>query len=151
MSYKTWNVYGIGVNVSEIETDPHRLIKLAEESPDVLKDLREYLADKLGENYKDEDLTLDDFDEYEGSTFLDSGVTHVLFEVMQDLFGEIFECVDAYNCDSFILYIPSFPWGMTRDEKRLQEGDVIRMFTRCVNILTDEPVTIGYHDVECGG
>ena len=151
MGYKVWNVYGLGVNMSEIETTPERLIKLAEESPDVLRDLREYLTEKFGDNYRDEDLTIDDFDEYEGSTFLDSGVTHVLLEVMEDLFGEIFECVDGYNYDLFILYTPKFPWGMTHSEKSLSEDDVIEMFTKCVGILTDSPPPVEYHDVECGG
>ena len=150
MSYRTWTVYGFGVNVSNIETTPEKIIKLAEKAPDVLKDLRAYLGSRCGDHYKDKDLSLDDFEEYEGDFYLDSGLTHVLFEVMNGLFGNLFEIAEDFDGNKFILFTPKFPWEMTREEKNFDSGDVAGMFAKCVGVLTDEPV-VDFYDVECGG
>ena len=148
MSYHTWTTYGIGFCVDDIDTNPEKLLKLAAMKPDVLKDVREYLDDIFnGEDYDDEDLTMEDFDELEGD-YCERGVTYVLHKVIDEI-RIVF--ADDYNGTQYLLYCPHYPWNMSDQEKDLKYEDVVNIFTKYIKILTDEPVTIGHQSVENGG
>lgn len=147
MSYSTWHTYGYGICVDNIETTAKKLLKLASMKEDVLKDVREYLDEIYPNGYKDEDLTLDDFEELEGD-YCERGVTYVLYQVINEITVEF---ADDYNGTPYILYIPSYPWYMEENEKNLTEEDVENIFRKYVGILTDKPVIIDYYDVENGG
>lgn len=148
MSYHTWSTYGLGFCVDDIDTTPEKILKLAAMKPDVLKDIREYLDDIFeGEEYKDEDLTLEDFDELEGN-YCERGVAYVLYHVIDEI-RVVF--ADDYNGTPYILYCPHYPWNMSDKEKDLKYEDIVNIFTKYIKILTDEPVVIDHQSVENGG
>lgn len=147
MSYSTWHIYGYGICVDNIETTAEKLLKLASMKENVLKDVREYLDKIYPNGYKDEDLTLDDFEELEGD-YCERGVAYVLYQVINEITVEF---ADDYNGTPYILYVPSYPWYMEENEKNLTEEDVKNILEKYVNVLTDEPIVIDYYDVENGG
>ena len=148
MSYHTWTTYGYGFCVDDIDTTPEKLLKLAAMNPDTLKEVREYLDDIFnGEEYKDEELTLDDFDDLEGD-YCERGVTYVLYHVINEI-SVVF--ADDYNGTPYILYCPHYPWTMDESEKDLNEHDVTEIFAKYIRVLTDKPVEIDYQSVENGG
>lgn len=149
MSYQTWTTYGYGFCVDDIDTTPERLLKLAEMNPQVLENVREYLDDIFdGEEYNDEDLTLDDFNDLEGD-YCERGVTYVLLNVIQNDLNVIH--ADDYDGTTYILYSPHYPWSMPHKEKNLSEEDVTKIFAKYINVLTDQDVDIDYQSVENGG
>ena len=148
MSYHSWTTYGIGFCVDDIKTNPERLLKLVAMNSDVLKEVREYLDDIFdGEEYTDEDLTMEDFDELEGD-YCERGVTYVLYHVIDEI-EVVF--ADDYNGTQYILYCPHYPWNMSDKEKNLKYEDVVDIFTKYIKILTDKPVEIDHQAVENGG
>ena len=148
MSYHTWTTYGFGFCVDDIDTTPEKLLKLAAMKPDVLKDVREYLNDIFdGEEYKDEELTMEDFDDLEGD-YCERGVAYVLYHVIDEI-RVVF--ADDYNGTPYILFCPRYPWNIKENEKNLSENDVIKIFAKYVNILTDKPIEVDYQSVENGG
>lgn len=147
MSYRTWITYGYGICVDDIKTTAEKLLKLASVNENVLKDVREYLDERYPNGYKDEDLTLDDFDELEGD-YCERGVAYVLYQVIDDI--EV-EFADDYNGTQYILYTPTYPWYMTYKDKNLSEEEVKNIFTKYIGILTEEDVDIDYYSVENGG
>lgn len=148
MSYTTWTTYGFGFCVDDIDTTPEKLLKLAAMNPNVLKDVREYLEYVFdGKEYKDEELTIEDFDELEGD-YCERGVAYVLYQVINEI-SIIY--ADDYNGTPYILYCPSYPWSFKESEKNLEKQDVINIFAKYINILTDKPIEIDYKSVENGG
>ena len=148
MSYHTWTTYGIGFCVDDIETNPERLLKLAATKPHVIEDIRQYLNDIFGDDgYKDEDLTMEDFDDLEGD-YCERSVAYVLHEVIDEI-HTIF--ADDYNGTPYILYCPHYPWNMSDNEKDLKYEDIVNIFTKYIKMLTDVPVAIDHQAVENGG
>ena len=148
MSYHTWTTYGIGFCVDDIDTTPKRLLRLATMKPDVLKDVREYLDSIFeGKEYKDEDLTLEDFDDLEG-IYCERGVAYVLHKVIDEIRVTF---ADDYNGTPYILYCPHYPWNMSENEKNLKYEDIVNIFEKYIEILTDEFVEIDHQSVENGG
>lgn len=147
MSYRTWNTYGYGICVDDIKTTAEKLLKLASIKEDVSKEVREYLDEIYPNGYKDEDLTLEDFEELEGD-YCERGVSFVLYQVIDEI---IVDFVDDYYGTPYILYTPTYPWRMTEKERNLTEEDVANVFRKYVGVLTDEPIEIDYYDVENGG
>lgn len=148
MSYHTWTTYGFGFCINDIDTTPEKLLKLAAMKPDVLEDIRKYLNDIFdGEEYKDEDLTMNDFDEFEGD-YCEWAITYVLRRVIDDI---SISFADDYNGAQYILYCPHYPWSMHESEKNLSEYDVINIFAKYIKVLTDQKIDISYQSVENGG
>ena len=121
MSYSTWIVYGYGICVDDIETTAEKLLELASMDKDVLKDVREYLDEVYPNGYKDEDLTLDDFNELEGD-YCEKGVAYVLNQIIDDIPIEF--AYDYYGVQ-YILYTPTYPWFMTDTDKTLTKEDAL--------------------------
>ena len=147
MSYRTWSTYGLGICVDDIKTTPERILKLAEMNADTLKDVRKYLDEIYNGSCRDEDLTLEDFDEFEG-LYCERGVAAILYEAINEI---PVQYADDYDGIQYILYTPTFPWILDIQEKQLTEEDVMDVFRKYVSILTDEPIVIDYYDVENGG
>lgn len=148
MGYKSWTNYGYGVCVDNINTTPERLLKLAALDPKLMEDVREYLDDYFGEDYKDEDLTMDVFNELEGD-YCERGVAYVLYNVIPNDELQVVYC-DDYNGIPYILYMPTYPWYFKEHEKNLTEDNVREIFAKYIRILTDEDVVIDYYEVENG-
>lgn len=147
MSYKTWVDYGYGVCVDDIKTTPERLLKLAAMKPDVNKIVKDYLEEGYEDGYKIEDLTMNDFNDLEGD-YCENGAAYVLYNVITDI--PVVYSTD-YNGIGYILYTPTYPWRLKKDERNLAEEDVANVFRKYIQVLTDDPVKIDYYEVENGG
>jgi hypothetical protein len=148
MSYHTWSTDGFGFCVDDIKTTPERVLKLAALNEKTLNDLREYLDSIYEDGYKDEDLIMDDFDDFEGN-YGDCGLSTILREVIETEIPIVF--ADDFDCVNYILYCPSYPWTLKEKEKDLTKNDVKEILTKYIKILTDEPIDIDFYSVENGG
>ena len=147
MSYQTWHTYGYGICVDDIETTPAKLLALASLDKRVLSDVREFLDGQFPDGYNDEDLTIEDFDEYEGD-WCERGVANVLSQVINE-FPVTF--ADGYEGIHYLLFAPCYPWGMTDKERDLTRNDVDNIFKKYIKVLTDQEIEIDYQCVENGG
>lgn len=148
MSYHTWSTDGFGFCVDDIKTTPERVLKLAALNKKTLNDLREYLDSIYEDGYKDENLIMDDFDDFEGN-YGDQGLSTILREVIETEIPIVF--ADDFDCVNYILYCPSYPWTLKEKEKDLTKDDVKEILTKYIKILTDEPIDIDFYSVENGG
>lgn len=147
MSYHTYIVYGYGFCVDDIHTTPEKLLKLAATKPEVLREVRTYLAEKFYKGYEDKDLDMSDFCDLEGD-FGEHGLSYVLLNVIDDF--EV-EYANDYDGTEFILYTPTFPWCLKEEELHLNRSEVKNIFMKYISVLTDEYVVIDYYNVENGG
>ena len=147
MSYHYYSVYGLGVCTDDIETTPERLLTLAALKDEVLKDVRKYLDEMFEDGYRDEDLTMEDFDDLEGD-YCERGVAYVLYQVIDEFRVEYANDFDGVQ---YVMYTPTFPWYMDSAERDLTYDDVVKIFKKYIKILTDEPVNVDFYDVENGG
>ena len=147
MSYHYYSTYGLGVCVDDIKTTPEKLLKLAALKDEVLKDVRNYLDEIFDDGYKDEDLTMEDFDDLEGD-YCERGVAYVLYQVIDEIRVEF---ADDFDGVPYILYTPTFPWYMDSAERDLTYEDVVKVFKKYIKMLTDEPVNVDFYNVENGG
>ena len=150
MSYRTWHTYGIGICVDDIKTTPERVLKLASLDDSVLFDVQNYLNERFDGNYEDEELTIDDFCDFEGM-FCDRGVTCILLEVMNSVEKIPFIYADSFDCFDYILYCPAYPWNLMENEIGLTREKLEEIFKKYISILTDDPVVIDWREVENGG
>lgn len=148
MSYHTWSIDGFGFCVDDIKTTPERVLKLAELNENTLSDLREYLDAIYEDGYRDEDLIMDDFDNFEG-IYAERGLSAILREVIDEELPIVF--ADDFDGYKYILYCPSYPWTLQEKEKSLTKDDVKEILTKYIKILTDEPIDIDFYSVENGG
>lgn len=146
MSYKTWNTYGYGFCVDDINTTPEKLLQLAAMKPEVLKEVQDYLNAIYPDGYKVENLTMADFDDLEGE-YCEHGLAYVLFHVIDGIWVEY---VDDYGGVPYILYTPTYPWRMDDNDMNLSERDVEDTFRSYISILTHEHIVIDYYSVENG-
>lgn len=147
MSYRTWTTYGLGFCVDDIETTPEKLLKLAAMKSEVLTEVRNYLNERFENGYRDEDLTIEDFDDFEGD-YCEHGVAYVLYNVIDEI--TVTYATD-FEGGQYILYGPSYPWSLSENEANLKEPDVEEIFEKYISILTDEVIYIDYMSVENGG
>lgn len=129
-------VHGYGICASDIETTAEKLLKLARMNSEVEEEIREYLSGMFPDGYEDNDLTIEDFDNFEGY-YNERGVASVLRDLIDTELPV--EYVDSYG-DSYILYMPNFPWDMNDQEKNLTQQDVEKIFEKYIKVLTDEYV-----------
>lgn len=129
-------VHGYGICASDIETTAEKLLKLARMNSEVEEEIREYLSGMFPDGYEDNDLTIEDFDNFEGY-YNERGVASVLRDLIDTELPV--EYVDSYG-DSYILYMPIFPWDMNDQEKNLTRQDVEKIFEKYIKVLTDEDV-----------
>lgn len=150
MSYSTWIVNGYGVCVDDITTTPERILKLAKIKPALYEDVCKYLKELDGEDSTLEDLTVNDFDDYENlGNIYRRGIAGILQEAMCEEIEVVY--ADDYGCISYVLFCPCYPWQLKEQEKILTEEDVRKIFEKYVSILTDESVNVDYYRVENGG
>lgn len=148
MSYHTWSTDGFGFCVDDIETTPERVLKLAALNESTLNDLREYLDAIYEDGYKDENLIMDDLDDFEG-IYGERGLSAILREVIYEEIPVVF--ADDFDGINYILYCPSYPWTLKEKEKNLTKENIKDILTKYIKILTDEPIDIDFYSVENGG
>lgn len=145
MSYVSWHTYGYGICVSDItERSVERLQKLLAMAPDFQKAVQEWLdeceiTEPIYEDYMDfdQDFRL--------------GLATILKEVIRDVEGLELVACDSYDGKDYLLYCPSYPWYQNGSKQLETEEEAEALFQKYVSILTDEPIEIGYQEVENGG
>ena len=152
MSFHTWSTNGFGICVDDICKDvsltTEKILKLAAMEPSVLKIVNEYIDEICeSEEISREDFTVDDFEELEGD-YCERGLAFILYNVITEI-PVVY--ADSFGGDQYILYCPTYPWTMHDNERNLAEDDVVKIFAKYVNILTDIPINVDYYSVENGG
>ena len=145
MSYNTWYTYGYGVKVNDIKTTPERLFNLAATNQELSKDVTDFLKES-GE-YKIENLTLEDFDEFDDICYK-SGVGIILYRAINEF---IVDYAIDFDGNTYVVFPETYPWSINAKEKALTENDVKEIFEKYIKILTDEPVDIDYQSIGNGG
>ena len=125
MSYHTWTTYGYGFCADNIVTTPKKLLELADMNSDTKKEVHEYLCNIFGQNYKKDELVIEDFIDLEGM-YGENGVAAVLFHAIAHELPVIYE--QDYDCMQYILYCPSYPWQIKENEKDLTPEKVKEIF-----------------------
>lgn len=147
VSYHYWTTNGFGFCVDDIHTTPKRLMELAAMNEKVLRRVEEYLNEEHP-GWTIESLNMEDFNDLEG----DCGETclaHVLYKV---IFAELDVTVASdFDNKYYILYEPSYPWNMPKNEENLTSDDVFKVFWKYISVVTDEYIFIDYQSVENGG
>ena len=147
MSYHCWTTDGFGFCVDDIHTTPKRLIELAAMNEEVLRRVEEYLNEEHP-GWTIESLNMEDFNDLEGN-YGETGLAHVLYKV---IFAELDVTVASdFDNKYYILYEPSYPWNMPKNEENLTSDDVFKVFWKYISVVTDEYIFIDYRSVENGG
>ena len=152
MSFHTWSTNGFGICVDDIYRDvsltTEKILKLAAMEPSVLKIVQEYINEICErDEIPREEITVEDFDELEGD-YCERGLAFILYNVITEI-PVVY--ADSFGGDQYILYCPSYPWTLRDNEKELSEEDVVKIFAKYVNVLTDIPINVNYYSVENGG
>lgn len=147
VSYHYWTTDGFGFCVDDIHTTPKRLMELAAMNKKVLRRVEEYLNEEHP-GWTIESLNMEDFNDLRGN-YEETGLAHVLYEV---IFAELdVAVVSDFDNKYYILYEPSYPWNMPKDEENLTVDDVFKVFWKYISVVTDEHIFIDYQSVENGG
>ena len=147
MSYHCWTTDGFGFCVDDIHTTPKRLMELAAMNEEVLRRVEEYLNEEHP-GWTIESLNMEDFNDLEGN-YGETGLAHVLYKV---IFAELDVTVASdFDNKYYILYEPSYPWNMPKNEENLTSDDVFKVFWKYISVVTDENIFIYYQSVENGG
>ena len=147
MSFKTWHIYGYGIKVTDIpikdETLP-RLKKMISLAPNYERYMAECFADQ-----KIDDPQWDDY--MDTDTTFSLGLPTIMKEVIEEVEHIVLCACDDFIGDTYLLYSPSYPWNITEHEKDLTEEGLNSMFSKYINMLTDEVIDITDYGVENGG
>ena len=147
VSYHYWTTNGFGFCVDDIHTTPKRLMELAAMNEEVLRRVEEYLNEEHP-GWTIESLNMEDFNDLEGN-YGETGLAHVLYKV---IFAELDVTVASdFDNKYYILYEPSYPWNMPKNEENLTSDDVFKVFWKYISVVTDEYIFIDYRSVENGG
>lgn len=147
VSYHYWTTDGFGFCVDDIHTTPKRLMELAAMNEEVLRRVEEYLNEEHP-GWTIESLNMEDFNDLEGN-YGETGLAHVLYKV---IFAELDVTVASdFDNKYYILYEPSYPWNMPKNEENLTSDDVFKVFWKYISVVTDEYIFIDYRSVENGG
>ncbi len=145
MSYSTWHNYGYGICVDDIKTqDVSRLQALLELSPEAKAKVESWLSE-----LDIKEPSWDDYMEFDQDFCL--GLATILKMVIEEAEGIDLTACDNYDSVAYLLYQPMYPWYMDDTDRELTEEKVAEIFHRYTSILTDDPIDIGYQEVENGG
>ena len=145
MSYHYWTTDGFGFCVDDIHTTPKRLMELAAMNEKVLRRVEEYLNEEHP-GWTIESLNMEDFNDLEGDCG-ETGLAYVLCETINLSVTVTWDFDGKY----YILYEPSYPWSMKKEEENLTEDDVWNVFQKYISVVTDKDIVIDYMSVENGG
>ncbi len=145
MSMRTYINYGYGFCVEELVVEsPERIEKLISLAPDYQK--------KVHGSLKANGITEPTVDDYlEFTDDCENGFADFLAEVMMEATGLWFcSCCD-YDGDSYVLYMPDYPWNMTEKDNGVTAEYIKKLMKEYVAIISDTSIDVDYQEVEnCG-
>ena len=141
MSYSTWHNYGYGIRVDDIKEQSVALLNLA---PELDQKIRAWLSEL--------DIAEPDWDDYmDFDQVYYLGLATILQQVIEEAEGLRLTACDDSSGATYLIYQPCYPWEITDRERDLTEESLVQMFSRYVNVLSDEPIEVGSQDVKNGG
>ena len=145
MSHHTWHNYGYGICTDKLETaEVSRIQALIHCAPEYEKVVNKLLHERgIAEPTADDYLELEINGPY--------GIASILQDVILEAEHLLFSACDDYNSNNYLLYMPSYPWHLQRNEHNLTEEAVRQVFAKYVTILSDEVLEVDYESVENGG
>ncbi len=145
MSFYTWHTYGYGICVSDITCDSvEKLNELFHKAPGLEKAVSDWLKD-----CDIKEPTWEDYMEYDEDFNL--GLATFLKEVILECEGiELTACND-FNGGLYLLYEPSYPWRLQKEQLNLTEERIKEIILKYVPILTEQQIEVGYYGPENGG
>lgn len=145
MSYHTWHNYGYGICTDKLETaEVSRIQTLIRCAPEYEKVVNKLLQERgITEPTADDYLELEINGPY--------GIASILQDVILEAESLLFTACDDYNSNNYLLYMPSYPWHLQRNEHNLTEEAVRQIFAKYVTILSDDVLEVDYESVENGG
>lgn len=145
MSYTIWHTYGYGFCLSGLEEIPaERIQELLVAAPK--------FADKIKQRLSEsgiEEPDYDDYVDYDQDFML--GMATILKEVIMEAEGIEFTACEDYDGKQYLIYEPSYPWQVTKEELGLTEERIYRMLLKYIHMLTDQEPDVDYQSVENGG
>ncbi len=145
MSYETWHNYGYGICTDEIICDSvEKMQELLKFAPKFKTTLDKYFTEA-----EIDEPSYDDYIESDQDYHL--GLATILFEVIKEAEKIEFLPCDNVECQNYLIYPPSYPWGLPKREKKLNEDKIRAILQKYVTILTDQEIEITYQSVENGG
>ena len=147
MSYKTWHDYGYGVCTSTLAEDAsfERLLNLFQKAP-MIHDrfLKAFEKDGIvAPTHKDYLEALEEHFSY--------GITDLLVEAIHEGEGIWFTATSDFDGETYLIYQPSYPWNLGREELSLTQDDIDKILEEYISILTDEPIAPDFQDIANGG
>lgn len=151
MSFRSYHIYGIGINTDNINTTAEKVRDFIALAPNFKKDFSGELTNSEYNQINDfcviEDLFDNNCDDYFS---LGAVISKVVFEL------EHISLVSCENFDNinFCVFCPMYPWVGNVTEKSLTEEQLKEIFTKYVAYLTDQPLSeldYGYQEIENGG
>ena len=128
MSYHTWHNYGYGICTDKLETaEVSRIQALIRCAPEYEK-----VVNTLLQEHGITEPTADDYLELEING--PYGIASILQDVILEVEGLLFSACDDYNSNNYLLYMPSYPWHLQRNEYNLTEEAVRQIFAKYVTV-----------------
>ena len=136
MSYSTWHNYGYGIRVDDIKGQSvERLQALLKLAPELDQKIRAWLSEL--------DIAEPDWDDY-------MDFDQVYYLGLATILQQVIEEAEGLRL-TYLIYQPCYPWEITDRERDLTEESLVQIFSRYVNVLSDEPIEVGSQDVKNGG
>ena len=145
MSYQTWHNYGFGISTELLETaNVSRIKALIHCAPSYEATVANLFQDSgTIEPIADDYLELERNNSY--------GIASIMADVIEEAENLLLTACNNFDGTNYLLYMPSYPWGLRVDETSLTEERVREIIEKYAAILSDEPVEVGYESVENGG
>lgn len=153
MSFYSYHIYGVGVNVDELPIDETLLIDAIRASH-----IKENIAEEFDRIYAECDNDIEQACD-EISMSLSKAAPNGTATIIARLIEEqnpglcLVDCCD-YNDTRYIVYMPDYPWRMNDFDKSLTGKKLCSIFVDFLNTIINEEITndvVDDREIENGG
>ena len=145
MSYSEWEIRGYGVDVTDLNITPERMVEFLKLDPEA-----EAMARTFFEQRGIDSPTMDDFECFDefGVPAIASTIAAVMNNVEENI---QFIGVSDFDDEEFVLWVPTYPWDMTGRERTITPDELDAIFGKYTTIISDKPVEPSDWIVKNGG
>ncbi len=72
-------------------------------------------------------------------------------KVIEEAESVEFLACDDFDCKAYLVYPPSYPWNLRKEEASLTEEAIAQILSKYINIVSDMVLDIEYHSIGNGG
>ncbi len=139
---ETFINYGYGICISKLDIDSvERIEQLLSLAPEYQHKVHDWFEFK---GYTEP--TVDNYFEYDENSCI--GLTTIIREALTEITGITFtECDDCEGND-YVIYKPSYPWSLPKNETNLTKEQIKDIFVKYCSIITDTPIEPEYQEAE---